>query len=39
MIAAQGGIFGWVTSAQKYIDALGPATVGAALAQRKGLIT
>ncbi len=36
MIAAQGGIFGWVTSAQKYIDALGPATVGAALGSERG---
>jgi nicotinamidase-related amidase len=36
MIAAQGGIFGWVTSAQKYIDALGPATVGAALPSERG---
>jgi biuret amidohydrolase len=36
MIAAQGGIFGWVTSAQKYIDALGPATVGAALCSERG---
>lgn len=36
MVAAQGGIFGWVTSAQKYIDALGLATVGAALGSERG---
>ena len=36
MVAAQGGIFGWVTSAQNYIDALGQATVGAGHASERG---
>jgi len=36
MVAAQGGIFGWVTSAQKYIDALGPASVGAGRGSERG---